>query len=70
MQGLSVVGAQERVVAKAEYPLLSCRDVRPLISVLLPAAPEFIAKRTAQMALQHQQRQQDIDRHDQRAASG
>ena len=70
MQALSVISAQERVVAKAEYMLLSCRDVRLMISVLLPVAPEFITKTTAQMVFQHLQRQQDIDRYEQRAASG
>jgi SRSO17 transposase len=61
---------KERIIAKEEYPLLSCRDLRLLIIALLLKDPPLIEKRMAQMAARHEQRQRDIDRRYKLAEAG
>lgn len=61
MLSLSFI-VKERVTHKAEYPLLSCRDVRIMIVVLLIDDPDLIEKRIQQMSTRHEQRLKDIER--------
>jgi SRSO17 transposase len=61
MLSLSFI-VKERITHKAEYPLLSCRDVRIMIVALLIDDPDLIEKRIEQMRIRHEQRRKDIER--------
>lgn len=61
MLSLSFI-VKERMTYKADYPLLSCRDVRLMIIALLIKDPDFITKRIKQMMVRHEQRRKDIER--------
>jgi SRSO17 transposase len=54
---------RERLVNRAAYPLLSCRDVRLLIIALLTHDRKLIDKRLEQMKKRHKQRDRDMQRH-------
>ncbi|MBK1718802.1 transposase [Thiocystis violacea] len=53
---------KERITYKADYPLLSCRDIRLMIIALLIKDPNFIEKRIQQMTVRHEQRRKDMER--------
>lgn len=53
---------KERIVYKADLPLMSCRDIRLMIIALLTNDQDFIDKRINQMEARHEQRRKDTER--------
>ena len=60
---------KERILSKAENPLLSCRDIRLMIIALLIKDDDLIAKKIEQMTRRHEQRFKDIERRYKRCAT-
>jgi hypothetical protein len=54
---------KERIENGMDYPLMSVRDLRILMIVLLFGTPDDFQKRLEQMKNRHKKRQVDIDRH-------
>jgi hypothetical protein len=54
---------KERIENGMDYPLMSVRDMRILMIVLLFGTPDDFQKRMDQMKHRHQKRQADIDRY-------
>lgn len=69
MLSLSFI-VKERILHKADYPLVSCRDIRLLIIALLLKNPDAVEKRIEQMRVRHEQRRKDIERHYKLTATG
>jgi SRSO17 transposase len=61
---------KERILYKADCPLMSCRDIRLMIVALLTNNQDLVDKRIKQMEARHEQRRKDIERYYKLEAAG